>query len=466
MRMRDARASIKLAVALAPLPGVAAAHVSEQGFVLLLPTDLYISGGVASVALTVLLLAVLPGAAAERLMRPLRLFRLPRPPLRHATSLAAALFLWALIWVGMTGPRDPLANPLPLFVWTVWWIGLVSVQGLLFDHWRFTSPFTGPAALARALTGLRAPLRYPRALGHVPALAGFLGFAAILLADPAPADPDRLAGFVAVYWLIAMAGTLLFGPRWLLRAEWITVLMRAYGRMPLLGRVRRRLALGVPGWQVLSRPAVPLGLAAFILTMLAVGSFDGVNETFWWLGLIGINPLEFPGRSAVVVPTLTGLAVSVAALFAVFTGTIWLGLRLARASLPLGAAVRLFAPSILPIALGYHIAHYLTAFMVDVQYAVAAASDPLARGADLLGLGTFYVTTGFFNTPDTVRVIWLSQAGAVVVGHILAILAAHAQAVRVLGTGRRAALSQAPLAAFMVLYTLFGLWLLAAPRGA
>ncbi|MFN3146500.1 MAG: hypothetical protein ACE368_15255 [Paracoccaceae bacterium] len=63
--MRDARASIKLAVALAPLPGAAAAHVSEQGFVLLLPTDLYISGGVASVALTVLLLAVLPGAAAD-----------------------------------------------------------------------------------------------------------------------------------------------------------------------------------------------------------------------------------------------------------------------------------------------------------------------------------------------------------------------------------------------------------------
>ncbi len=466
MRMRDARPSIKLAFVLAPLPGAAAAHVSEQGFVLLLPTDLYISGGVASVALTVLLLAVLPGAAAERVMHPLPLVRLPRLRLRHGTSLAAALFLWALVWVGMTGPRDPLANPLPLFVWTVWWIGLVTVQGLIFDHWRFTSPFTGPAALARALTGLRAPLHYPQALGHVPALAGFLGFAAILLADPAPADPGRLAGFVAVYWLIAMAGTLLFGPRWLVRAEWITVLMRAYGRMPLLGRRRTRLALGVPGWQVLSRPAVPLGLALFILTMLAVGSFDGVNETFWWLGLIGINPLEFPGRSAVVVPTLTGLAVSVAALFAVFTGTIWLGLRLARAALPLARALRLFAPSILPIALGYHVAHYLTAFMVDVQYAVAAASDPLARGADLLGLGTFYVTTGFFNTPDTVRVIWLSQAGAVVVGHILAILVAHAQAVRVLGTGRRAALSQAPLAAFMVLYTLFGLWLLAAPRGA
>ena len=30
--------------------------------------------------------------------------------------------------------------------------------------------------------------------------------------------------------------------------------------------------------------------------------------------------------------------------------------------------------------------------------ALAAASDPFATGADYLGLGTYYVTTGFFNT--------------------------------------------------------------------
>ena len=89
----------------------------------------------------------------------------------------------------------------------------------------------------------------------------------------------------------------------------------------------------------------------------------------------------------------------------------------------------------------------------------------MATGQDLLGLGTFYVTTGFFNTQASVRAIFLVQAGAVVFGHVLAILLAHAVAVRHFGTNRRAALSQAPLALFMILYTLFGLWLLASPRG-
>ena len=102
---------------------------------------------------------------------------------------------------------------------------------------------------------------------------------------------------------------------------------------------------------------------------------------------------------------------------------------------------------------------------MDIQWTLLATSDPLDTGADLLGLGQFYVTTGFFNTRDTVQVIWLTQAGAVVIGHVISILVAHAIALRVYGNDRAALLSQAPLAALMVVYTLFGLWLLASPRG-
>ena len=40
--------------------------------------------------------------------------------------------------------------------------------------------------------------------------------------------------------------------------------------------------------------------AAFVTLVLASVSFDGLRETFWWLARLGINPLDFPGRSAVV----------------------------------------------------------------------------------------------------------------------------------------------------------------------
>ena len=438
--------------------GRAEAHASEQGFVLLLPTDVYIAAGVAVVALTLAVLAVLPARAGRALFAPAPFGRGRALRARHVSSVAVAALLAGLVWAGLTGSRDPLVNPLPLAVWTLWWIGLVSVQGVFGDHWRWTNPWTGPGAALARLTGLRAPLRYPRGLGHAPAIAGFAGFAGFLLADPAPADPARLATFVGLYWYASFLGLVLFGPAWLVRAECLTVLMRAYARVALFGRGRGRRAVGLPGWQAVRRGPVPLGLALFIVILLGTGSFDGLNETFWWMGVLGVNPLEFPGRSAVIAQTWGGLVLANLALIAGFAACLWLGERIAGSGMRLGRAFRLYAPSVLPIALGYHIAHYLTSFMVDIQYVAKAV------GAGL-GLGQIYVTTGFFNTPGTVKAIWLSQAGAVVAGHVIAILMAHALALRAHGDTRRAILGQAPLAVFMVLYTVFGLWLLASPRG-
>ena len=442
------------------------AHASEQGFVLLLPTDVYIASGVACVALTVLLLTVLPGSVIIRVFRPLRLGRWNAVRrFRTVSSCLSFGLLLLLLWAGMNGPRDPLTNPLPLFIWTLWWIGFVSLQGLIGDVWRWVNPWSGPVVMTRRVLGFQPFLRLPAKLGHSLAILSFLAFAAVLLADPAPSDPARLAGYVGGYWLFTYLAVLAFGPRWMFRAEGFTLLMGCYGALGIFGRAGNRNGIGVTGWSLLRRPKSAVGMAVFMLILLGTGSFDGLNETFWWLDLIGINPLEFPGRSAVILENLTGLLVANIALIAVYVGAIRAGQGLVGKPLPLIEAICLFAPSILPIALGYHIAHYVPSFLVDGQYALAAINDPLARGDSLLGFETFYVTTGFFNVPDSVRAIWLTQAGAVVIGHVLAVLLAHAFAFRRVGDTRTAVLSQAPLAVFMVLYTLFGLWLLASPRG-
>ncbi|WP_370304187.1 hypothetical protein [Pseudooceanicola sp.] len=458
------RLAAVLAVAL--LPGRGLAHASEQGFVLLLPTEIYTAAGAASVALTVFLLIFLPDRLSLGLFGALRLVRLRRGGLRVLTSCLSFLLLVWLIHIGLTGPRDPLANPMTLFIWTVWWVGFAVLQGLLGNLWHWVNPWVGPAALIRALLGVRPLLPLPHRLAPWLAVAGFLAFAGFLIADIAPADPARLARVVGLYWLAMFAAVLVFGPRWLLRAEAISLFMRCYARVGLFGRLKRGLAAGLPGWGLFAMPVPSLGLAVFILVLLGCGSFDGLNETFWWLALLGINPLECPGRSAVIWQNLAGLLAANAALVAVYALAIWLGLAISRAGMTLHRAFRVFAPSILPIALGYHLAHYFTSFLVDGQYALNALNDPYATGADLLGLGPVSVTTGFVNTRDSVRAIFLTQAGAVVVGHVLAIILAHALAVRAFGSSRRALISQAPLAVFMVLYTFFGLWLLAAPRGA
>ena len=439
------------------LPGAAEAHATEQAFVLLLPTDIYITAGVAAVALTVAALFLIP----DRLVRGLFAARVyesrPDPKTLVATSLLSFLCLSALVALGLSGPRDPLANLMPLVFWTIGWVGIVSLCGVFGNLWRALNPWTGLYSLLSP-DWRQVPL--PESWGRWPAVVLVTAFSAFLLADIAPDDPSRLATFVASYWCVTMAGLLICGPSWLRQAEIGHAICGTYARLAPASRQ----GIGGPGWQLL-RPQVAAS-GVFALTLLGAGSFDGINETFWWLGLINVNPLEFPGRSAVVFETITGLLLALLLLFAMFGACIWLGMRIAKTSQDFRIVFDQLALAMLPIALVYHIAHYLPSFLVSIQYTIAALTDPLNNGSDILGIEPFRVTTGFFNRLDTMRPIWLSQAGFVVLGHVWSVLLAHRIGLDLFGTGRRAGLATLPLSIFMIAYTFLGLWLLAAPRGA
>lgn len=458
MKLRD----FFFCVNLMPLvPGAASAHVSEQGFVLLLPTEAYTAAGVAAVVLTVLALFVVPATIVHTMFRARSLRSRDWRYSQTITSLMSLLVMVFAVYIGLTGSRDPLSNLMPLGFWTVGWIALVSLAGLFGNLWAWINPWTGLYRLIGPITPVG---RLPNWLGLWPATGLLVGFAAFLLADIAPDDPTRLARFVLMYWGITFGGLVLFGPKWLTHCELGQAIFAAYASLAPV-RLGVDGGIGGPGWRVISDVHMRAA-GIFALMLLAVGSFDGMNETYWWLGQIGVNPLEFPGRSAVVRQTLLGLGLAIACLFAVFGVTVWLGLLISRERVGFQSAFGRLALSVLPIALVYHMAHYLTSFMVSIQYTVAALSDPFAVGADFLGLEPFRVTTGFFNSIDTVWLIWMTQAGLVVVGHIWSVLLSHRIALSLFANERRAALATLPLSLFMIGYTLLGLWLLAAPKGA
>ncbi|QGX99989.1 hypothetical protein EI983_17620 [Roseovarius faecimaris] len=452
-------------------PTAALAHVSEQAFVLLLPTEQFIIGGCLAVAASILLVSFLPKPVVERAFTP-RALPWPALPrwLPHLTSLASFAAVLALVVIGLTGPRDPLSNLLPMMIWTGWWITIISALGLIGNFWTWINPWSG---LYRLLFGPdpAAPLRLPERWGVWPAWAVFVIYFGYFIADPAPSDPDRLAISVACYWLFTFAAMALFGGKtWLARGEAFSVAATLLARCSLFGDWTRP-AIGLPGWALGQGQRYGIGLSIFALTLLAAGSFDGLKETFWWLGLIGVNPLEFPGRSAVIGSSLIGLGLAIAGLVLAFALVVWACRAIANtgqtgADQPSFRAVfTALAPAVLPIALAYHISHFTVSFLIEGQYLLAAIGDPLAQGANFLGLGDIRVTTGFLNSADSVKVIWLTQAGVVVAGHVLSVLVAHHAALELFGTARRAAISQIPMGLFMIGYTLFGLWLLATPRG-
>ena len=322
---------LALLAALAPTlaPRRALAHASERMIILTLPTGRYILGAATIVALTALL-----GALAPRLpaFRSRRLLAFPAPPaaLGSWTGFAA---LAVLVAVGFLGPRDPLGNLLPLTVWTLVWVGLALASMLLGDLWRGIEPWSAPVTATRRLLGRTGSLGLSR-LGHWPAVAGFLAFAWFEIVSLAPDDPAILARAVALYWLVIFVLAVLEGPAWLRQGEALTLFFRFIAKIAPLwwtpaGR-RLELHAGPPGAQILATAPLSPSAAAFVTLVLATVTFDGLHLTFWWLARLDINPLEFPGRSAVTLPNTLGLLLAWAATTAAILATVALGRRLAR----------------------------------------------------------------------------------------------------------------------------------------
>lgn len=466
------RAIAVLLLAILLSPAQALAHASDRGHVLLLPTGHYLIGGATAVAASFLALVFLRPTVVERLAAwRLRLFCVGDGPVA-LTSMVSFVFLLLLVIAGFFGSRDPLSNPLPLVIWTLVWVGLTLVQGLAGNIWRWVNPWYFPWLLmSRRLYAGRSVL--PASWGCWPAFGMFAAFAWFELIYPAPDDPARLALAVAIYWLIALVGMLVYGfEAWSERGEFLSAFYRMIARFAVLGReaaddgataqAPRQVSAALPGARIVDAAVLPLSGVGFLLLALSSVSFDGLSKTFLWLGANGINPLEFPGRTAMVGINTLGLAATFAALSAVYAAAVLLGARLAGGGSPRRAA-GLFVWSIVPIALAYHFSHYLTALLVNAQYALVALSDPFAIGWDLFGIAGADVHAGIAAGSQAAWWLWNLQAGAIISGHVLAVLIAHGLAYRLHGDTRKAALSQLPLTVLMIAYTVFGLWLLSTP---
>jgi hypothetical protein len=350
-------------------------------------------------------------------------------------------------------------------------------HALFGNLWSALNPWRGVYVLLGRLPGParwidRAPLRYPNWLGYWPAVLTFLGFVCFELIFTVPQNPEILADVVAWYFLLTLLGMLLFGKgAWLRHAEAFSVFFRVVSWLsPLNGRPdkygadgERDVFVTLPGLGLLRVQPLAVSGVAFVLLMLSSVSFDGLSKTYWWLARIGINPLDFPGRSAVALPNTWGLLATFVALMVCYGAAVWLGNVLAGRPVRVADSLRSDVVAIVPIALGYHFAHYLTVFLVDVQYAAITFNDPLGRGWDLFGLGHAHVTTSFLTNFASVRLIWHCQIASIVSAHIVAVAIAHLIALRRVGRRRTAIIGQLPMTALMIGYTQFGLWLLSAP---
>ncbi|MFE5091060.1 hypothetical protein ACFRCI_11790 [Streptomyces sp. NPDC056638] len=353
-------------------------------------------------------------------------------------GLAAALFVTLHL---LLGPDDPDRNPAPGAVYVLLWVGLVPASLLLGPVWRLLNPLRTVHLLGCRVLGRDPAAGRPLAvrLGLRPAAAGLLAFTWLELVAPDPASTTALLLFLSLYAAVHLAGAARHGAGWFERADAFEVYSGLLARLSPLGRrpADRRLVLRSPFNGLDATPQTP-GLVATVCVMLGSTAYDGFSDAPSWITTVQTSPL---GRTTAATLGLLGAVALVAALYALCAGAT----RLISGQLrhPLGV----FAHSLVPIALGYLIAHYFTLFVTEGPRTVMVASGADNPVPPEPPLGPGGVAT--------------LQVAAIVLGHVLGVIAAHDRSVRLFPPGRAVA-GQLPLLVLMITYTIGGLSLLIA----
>jgi len=388
---------------------------------------------------------------------------------RAVVSLVRAFSVGVLVVVlvtGSVGPREGVRNFALLLVWVGWWAGYTATTYLVGDTWPVLNPWRAPLSAVRWArrrrgdgaggdsdgdhgAGSLVGASLPSSWGVWPAVAGLLGLVWLEVVSPVGENPRLLAGVVAAYTLATVAGSFAVGEAWFERVDPVSRVFAAYGRVaPLRRDADGSLSLRLPGTALTEDPLPERpGEVAFVVALLWVTTYDGLVATPTWARAVG--PLVGAG-----VPALAVYAAVLLAGFGLFLGVYRLAARRVRDAadtyVTARAIERWFAPALLPIAAGYHLAHFLGYFLGLAPALAAVATSPFAPPASPLAL----VLPGWFGTVKLLFVLG---------GHVLAIWVAHSLAFELFPGVLAAIRSQFPSVVVMVFYTMTSLWVITQP---
>jgi hypothetical protein len=372
--------------------------------------------------------------------------------------------LGGVVYGGLTGSDVAAQNFAPNLVYVVFWVGMPIASAAFGDIFRLLSPWRSIGRVASRVTtlvtkdGPPAPIPYPAKLGRWPAAAGLLVFAWFELVASNGSDPRVVAILAIVYTATMLVGMAVFGiEAWTRNADTFGVYFNLFSRLSVWTRRDGQLVVHRPGVGLRTLTDAP-GTVGLLCVAIGTTSFDGLTGGGLWanvqdalvpffgdLGLAYVRATE---------ATYTVVAFACVALVAAVYLIGVRGMRTVRGSRAPGGyweLVRLFAPSLAPIALAYVVAHYFSLLVFQGQSTVELAGN-LASGR---------ITT---PVPDygllTANSIWYVQVGVLVLGHAAGLALAHDKALAIYPSVKSATRSQMWMLLVMVAYTMLGLWLL------
>ena len=382
-----------------------------------------------------------------------------------AVGVVGAALLALVVYRGLTGPQVPTLNFAVIVVFAGGRAGLTIVTYAAGNVWPALNPL-------RALERFPGVVAYPDRLGRWPALAGILLLVWIETTTPVTRQPEVLAAAIAGYVATAVVGSVAVGgDAWARNVDPITTALRFYGRVAPLAWDEGRLRASIPGMRLVpavdadgsvvdwgeggsgrdgDRPVSGLDDVAIAVVLVWELTFSGFVTTEQ--GAAAVRAVVDVGVPPVAVYA-TILVGGFAAFYLAFLGAARVATRqVATTRTPRTLAVA-FAPSLLIIAAGYHLAHYVGFFISLSPSLVTALASPLSAPANPV----------VFTLPA-----WVSALNIAFVlgGHLVAIWVAHSTAYQLFPSRLQAIRSQYPFVAVMIGYTAASLWLISLPTAS
>ncbi|MGF9754303.1 hypothetical protein AAII07_03820 [Microvirga sp. 0TCS3.31] len=420
-----------------------------------IPSELAIAGAVAALVVSFTVLAVAwrePRYDAATSGRPAPEW-LDRIVSSRALAIAArvlgmAFFLY--VAAAAVFGEDTLINPFLGTFYVILWVGLVPASLLLGPVFRALSPARTISMLFARISGVpegEGLYVYPARLGYWPAAAGLFAFVWLELVYPYSTDVGPVRLWCAAYLGIMFIGSALWGTTFLARADPFEVYSSLVAKLSVWGRRDGVLVLRSPLANldtVVPRP----GLVMVVGVLFGSTAFDSFRESTPWLKLV-----QSMSTSRVWPDTLALIAFSAGVALVLTVATMATGVR---SDIPRRTLPNLFAHSVIPIIVGYIVAHYLTYFVEYGQQTLIQLSDPFSRGDNYLGTADLQVNYWLSAHPTFLAV---SKVAAVTLGHVVGVVAAHDRAIKLLPR-RHQLTGQLPLLVAMVCFTVGGLYLL------
>ncbi len=362
-------------------------------------------------------------------------------------KIACVFLLVYIILMGFIGPKNPISNFSVLFVWVIWWAGYTMTVYLFGNTWDQINPWKTISSILPSLN-----LNYPLNLGSWPASLGLLFFVLIEVGSNVTYSPISLSYIILFYTIITLIGSFLYGYEiWFKHADPLSKFFQCYGNVSLIRSDDNSIYMGLPGLNLI-RGIDDIGLPAkhqvlFVITILFITTYDGLVSTQYWVENI-ISPLSILGFPILSIH-LIGLIFGHLIFYLIYHFSIHLTHKISNTYISIPSLSMRFAVSLLPIAAGYHIAHYIGYLLTFFPSFMSAVLLPMNQSP----------------IPITPLPLWFSLIPLVFIllGHICSVWISHCISFKLFSGRLQPLRSQYPLILVMVIYTMFSLWIISAP---